>query len=161
MPHSKPKEKIVIAAFYSSPTKKYKPLTGDIQRHVVDTIDACSTKYNDPHYVISGDLNSDEIGEILSVSPLFHQCVKYPTRGDKILDVVVTNLASQRCVIRPPPFRLSQEPTVCPRTTRSLWSRSTTPRRRRAGLRLGAEWLSQMLSKISELLLLIQIGWNF
>jgi hypothetical protein len=43
--------------------------------------------------IISGDRNNIDISTLLSIDPSLRQTVQRPTRGDKILDVIVTNLA--------------------------------------------------------------------
>ena len=42
--------------------------------------------------VISGDRNSIDIQSLLNIEPTLRQMVKNPTRGAKILDVILSNL---------------------------------------------------------------------
>ena len=54
--------------------------------------------------IISGDQNDIGIPTLLSIDPFLRQTFRLPTRGLKILDVIVTNLASyfNEPVIIPP-----------------------------------------------------------
>ena len=101
-PNAKPHIKLVVAAFYSSPTKKYKPLPGELDRHVLDVIDICTTTMRNVHFCVAGDINMDSIGSIFEISSDFEQHVTLPTRGDKILDIIVSELSSTSCIIFPP-----------------------------------------------------------
>ena len=50
------------------------------------------------NYVISGDINEDVLCDLISIDN-FDQHVLYPTRGDKILDITISDLPSKDCVI--------------------------------------------------------------
>ena len=59
--------------------------------------------HNNPGLIISGDCNDMDLSSLISIDPSLRQIVLKPTRGQKILDVIVTNLAS-----------FYQEPTIIP-----------------------------------------------
>ena len=60
-PHAKPHIKLVVAAFYSSPTKKYQPLPGALENHILNVIDLCSSSMKNVFFCACGDINMDSI----------------------------------------------------------------------------------------------------
>ena len=54
--------------------------------------------------IISGDKNEIDVSELLLIDPSLRQLVNKPTRGNNILDVILTNLGRYYCepVIIPP-----------------------------------------------------------
>ena len=61
--------------------------------HLTVTLHSLMNIHNNPGVIISGDRNDINILTLLSIDPFLHQTVKQPTRGLKILDVIVTNLS--------------------------------------------------------------------
>ena len=72
--------------------------------HITTTIQSLLIIHNNPSAIISGDRNDIDIPTLLSIDPSLRQTVRHPTRGLKILDVIVSNLASffNEPVIIPP-----------------------------------------------------------
>ena len=83
--------KIILCVFYSPPdAKKNKSLVNHIQ-----------LKYNElkrehptSSTIILGDKNEMREEDLLSIDKNFSQIVKFPTRKEKTLDIVVTDLAN-------------------------------------------------------------------
>ena len=101
-PYARPNLRIITCAFYSSSGADYAPPRGAIQDYVLDVMEICEEKYPKASYIISGDINNDVIEDWLAIEN-FEQHVMSPTRGDKILDITVSDLPSTNCVILPPP----------------------------------------------------------
>ena len=60
--------------------------------HIVMTTNLLMTKYENCGVIICGDKNKTNINPILAISHNFRQTVTRNTHGDKILDVIITNL---------------------------------------------------------------------
>ena len=82
---------IIVCCFYSPPKSKKKKNLVD---HITVTLQSLLISLNNPGIIISGDRNDLEISALLSADPSLRQIVQQPTRGSKILDVIITNLAS-------------------------------------------------------------------
>ena len=72
--------------------------------HITVTLQALLINHPSAGIIISGDRNSIEMSSLLSIDPSLRQTVRQATRGLKILDVIVTNLARffNETVIIPP-----------------------------------------------------------
>ena len=116
-PFAKPHLKLIVGSFYSSSGANHKPDKGVIQDHVISTFDYCLTKYRNCWFILSGDANADDFSNILSLDQHFQQHVDQPTRGDKILDITISNLPSTSCEIYPPSVQILMQ-TVYLRTTK-------------------------------------------
>ena len=92
---------IIVCCFYSPPRSRKNSVLID---HITTTIQSLLNIHNNPGVIISGDRNQIEIPSLLSIDPSLRQTVRLPTRGLRIIDVIVTNLASffNEPVIIPP-----------------------------------------------------------
>ena len=85
-------QKIVIGSFYSKPASRKKQVLLD---HISDVFHMMSSRFmNGLYFLISGDCNDLRIDPILGLCPQFKQIVDKPTRGNAILDPVITDLHS-------------------------------------------------------------------
>ena len=80
---------IIACCFYSPPQSKKNAALID---HITITLQALLQSHNNAGIIISGDRNNIDIPALLSIDPSLHQIVTQPTRGSRILDVIVTNL---------------------------------------------------------------------
>ena len=80
---------IIVCCFYSPPRSRK---NSELIDHITVTLQSLLNIHSNAGVIISGDKNDMKISEILSIDPSFHQIVSKPTRGNKILDVIVTNL---------------------------------------------------------------------
>ena len=92
--------KIVICSFYSPPNSRKKSALID---HMMITINKLKILHPKASFIIAGDKNDLNEHEILSISPSFRQIVLKPTRKNKTLTVVITDL-----------HRFFQEPIIIP-----------------------------------------------
>ena len=92
---------IILCCFYSPPRSKKNKVLVD---HMTVTLQQLLIIHPGAGVIIAGDRNSIDISTLLSMDASLHQMVKQPTRGNNILDVVVTNLARyyDDAVIIPP-----------------------------------------------------------
>ena len=81
---------IILCCFYSPPRSKKNKVLVD---HMTVTLQQLLSIHPGAGVIIAGDRNSIDISTLLSMDTSLHQMVKQPTRGNNILDVVVTNLA--------------------------------------------------------------------
>ena len=81
---------IIVCCFYSPPNSKKNRVLID---HLTVTLQSLLSKHPNAGVIISGDRNSIDISSLLSIDPSLRQTVREVTRGQKILDVIVTNLA--------------------------------------------------------------------
>ena len=88
---SGPITEIICCCFYSRPQAKKNMKLID---HLTVNFQSLLTSHPRAGVILSGDRNLIDIPLLLSIDPSFRQIVKLPTRGPKILDVIVTNLAS-------------------------------------------------------------------
>ena len=82
---------IIVCCFYSPPRSRKNSVLID---HITTTLQSLLNIHNNPGIIISGDRNDIDISSLLSIDPSLRQLVRLPTRGLKILDVIVSNLAS-------------------------------------------------------------------
>jgi hypothetical protein len=92
--------KIIICSFYSPPNSKKKSALID---HMAININKLKIMHPKAFFIIAGDKNDLNESEILSISPAFRQIVLKPTRKNKTLTVVITDL-----------HRFFQEPFIIP-----------------------------------------------
>ena len=81
--------KIIICSFYSPPNSRKK---GALTQHIITTINKLRITHPKASCIIAGDKNDWNIRDILSISPAFRQIVLKPTRKNKILTVVITDI---------------------------------------------------------------------
>ena len=93
--------KIIICSFYSPPNSRKKSSLID---HLSLTINNLKIIHPKANFIIAGDKNDLKEGEIVAICPSFKQIVLKPTRKDKILTIVVTDLQNlyQEPIIIPP-----------------------------------------------------------
>ena len=80
---------IIVCCFYSPPKSRKNT---QLLEHITNTLQALRVTHPQAGVIISGDRNSVDIGALLQVDRSLRQVVKKPTRGYKILDVILTNL---------------------------------------------------------------------
>ena len=92
---------IIVCCFYSPPRSRKNSILID---HITATLQSLFNIHTNPGVIISGDRNDIDIPTLLSIDLSLHQTVRLPTRGLKILYVIVTNLISyfNEPVIIPP-----------------------------------------------------------
>ena len=101
-PLAYPSVQIVAGAFYSPPqSSNYAIEKGQLEDHILDVMALCKNKYNNVYFVIGGDINDDCLDAITEIDG-FNQVVQTPTRGDKILDVIISNASLDTCRTAPP-----------------------------------------------------------
>ena len=91
---------IIVCCFYSPPKSRK---NNELIDHLTLTLQSLLNTHTNAGVIICGDRNSIDISTLLSIDPSLRQTVTRPTRGFKILDVIVTNLA-----------RYFNEPTIIP-----------------------------------------------
>ena len=86
---SKEFNQIICCAFYSPPQcGQNKPLLD----HLTVTLQGLLSKYPRSAVLISGDRNSIMISDLLTIDASLKQLVRKPTRKNKILDIILTNI---------------------------------------------------------------------
>ena len=92
---------IIVVSFYLPPKTKKKPKMFD---HISVTLHQLLYKYPAAGILIGADRNEFDISPLLSITPRLVQMVNQPTRGNKILDVLISNMSNlYACVeIHPP-----------------------------------------------------------
>ena len=83
--------KIIACCFYSPPRSKTRSALVD---HISLTLQQLLSTHPTAGIVISGDRNSLDIPTLLNIYPTLGQMVKRPTRGFKVLDIILSNLES-------------------------------------------------------------------
>ena len=81
--------KFIVCCFYSPPRSRKKNILVD---HLTLTLQSLLSIHPGAGVIISGDRNDLSIPTLLSIDPSLRQTVQHGTRGDKILDVIITNL---------------------------------------------------------------------
>ena len=94
---------IIVCCFYSQPRSRK---NGVLVDHITVTLQSLLNIHNNAGIIISGDRNNIDIPVLLSIDPSLRQTVRHPTRGLRVLDVIVTNLA-----------RFFNEPVIIPPIT--------------------------------------------
>ena len=90
-------QKILVGSFYSKPGSRKKQVLHD---HISVVFHQISSRISNGLYsLICGDANCLKLDPILNLSPQLKQIVDKPTRGDKILDPIITDL--HRFYLRP------------------------------------------------------------
>ena len=92
--------KVILCSFYSPPASRKKSALID---HMSVTINKLKVIHPTANFIIAGDKNDLNENLILSLSPSFRQIVQKPTRKNKTLEIVITDL-----------HRLYQEPFIVP-----------------------------------------------
>ena len=82
--------KLSCAVLYSPPRSRKKNVLID---HLTVTLQSLLKIHTSAGVIISGDRNDLEISAILSIDPSLRQTVRHSTRGEKVLDIIVTNLS--------------------------------------------------------------------
>ena len=82
---------MVVCSFYSPPDKGKNARLAD---YMVSTLHYLVTLYPDCAIFIRGDKNTMDLTPILNCGLKLRQIVDKPTRGGKIIDVLITNLQS-------------------------------------------------------------------
>ena len=83
-------KKVVVGSLYSKPRSKKKSVLLD---HIYGVYNQMSLKYGQGlHWIIAGDTNDLKLDRILEISEHLKQVVTKPTRGEKILDPIITSL---------------------------------------------------------------------
>ena len=81
--------KIIICSFYSPPASRKKRALVD---HIATTMNSLRTAHPKAGIIIAGDKNDLNENDILSICPSLRQMVLKPTRKNKILTIVITDL---------------------------------------------------------------------
>jgi hypothetical protein len=81
--------KIMICSFYSPPRSKKKTILID---HILTVLAKLRSEHPDAATIIAGDKNDLDESGILAFDPSFIQIVTKPTRKDKVLSVIITDL---------------------------------------------------------------------
>ena len=89
-------KKIILCSFYSPPRSKKKTKLID---HISTVLNKLKVEHPDAATIIAGDKNDLDDRRILAIDPALIQVVRRPTRKDKILSVVITDL--RRFLIEP------------------------------------------------------------
>ena len=83
-------KRIAVGSYYVSPRSKYKQDTID---HIIDTIKVLRAKFsNDVNFIIGGDFNRLNIGDILDSYGALKQVISVPTRNTATLEIILTDL---------------------------------------------------------------------
>ena len=84
-------KKIVICSFYyPGPKSKVKTLLLD---HISQSFHILNAKYGEGvHFIICGDANRLDLSSIIDLSPSMRQLVVAPTRGQVVLDPIISTL---------------------------------------------------------------------
>ena len=80
---------IIACCFYSPPRSRKNPV---LLEHLTNTLQSLLVIHPGAGVVIAGDRNNIEISRLLKVDTTLRQTVSQNTRGQKILDVILTNL---------------------------------------------------------------------
>merc|ERR1712129_520667 len=81
---------IIVCCFYSPPRSRKNQVLVD---HLTVTLQSLLAVHVNAGVIISGDRNSIEISTLLSIDPSLRQTVRHGSRGEKVLDVICSNLA--------------------------------------------------------------------
>ena len=92
--------KIVVAVIYIPPKKTISEV-GELNDFLADALETLHLKYNDPLFVIAGDLNKKELEPALADFPEIKKIITPPTRGTSTLDLVYTNCDCDARVLPP------------------------------------------------------------
>ena len=81
--------KIILCSFYCPPRSKKKSVLID---HISTVLNKLKTDHPNAATLIAGDKNDLDESRILALDPALSQLVRRPTRKDKILSIVITDL---------------------------------------------------------------------
>ena len=81
---------ILCAIYYPGSNSSFAPNQSDIVGHLIETLQSFSNKYAKPLFIILGDFNDLNFVDICETCNL-KQVVNVPTRGNRILDLILTN----------------------------------------------------------------------
>ena len=81
--------KIILCSFYCPPRSKKKTILID---HISTVLNKLKVDHPDAATIIAGDKNDLDESRILALDPTLVQLVRRPTRKDKILSIVITDL---------------------------------------------------------------------
>ena len=84
-----PSFNIIVCALYSPPRSRKKSKLID---HISQAYHALKIKYPSAFFLLGGDVNCLDVSQLLSISSNFKQLVTKPTRQEKILSVIITDL---------------------------------------------------------------------
>ncbi|XP_071947377.1 uncharacterized protein [Antedon mediterranea] len=92
-PYKLPREvsEIYVCTIYCSPSQN-KDHQRDLLNHLRNSIDTIRSRRNLAKVIIAGDFNSVDISSLIKHVVDLHQVVKDKTRGDKILDLIISDL---------------------------------------------------------------------
>ena len=93
--------KIFIGSFYCPPNSRSK---SRLISHMSTTYHSLKVTHPSARTIIAGDKNDLKTSDILAINPNFSQIVDLPTRKDKTIDIVITDMEDlfQRPAIVPP-----------------------------------------------------------
>ena len=94
---------LIVCGIYSKPNSRKKSILSD---HLATNYHSLKTKYPEARFLFLGDFNCYKPDDILLLSPQLRQVVHYPTYGDKVLDLIVTDM---HALYHPP---LSNQPLL-------------------------------------------------
>ena len=80
---------IIVCCFYSPPNLRTNP---NLINHLIVALNNLLNIHKDAGVILAGDRNDINISSLLAIEPSLRQIVTKPTLGNKILDVVCTNL---------------------------------------------------------------------
>ena len=90
-PACQPSIKILACAFYYPPIgSNYRPEPDAIPNHILEVISYYANRHKNLYVVIGADSNDLDLSDMISCG--FEQLVSQPTRGDKTLDVILSDL---------------------------------------------------------------------
>ncbi len=84
---------IAVCAVYIPPDSPHQDLLLD---HLIDSTDILRTAYPDIGFVLSGDFNRSKIDTLVKGNGL-KQVIKFPTRAQATLDLIITNMDRFYC----------------------------------------------------------------
>ena len=101
-----------VVSFYSKPNSRKKQLLYD---HLYEGFHSLSAKYDNLFWLFCADINDLKIEPILQLKNNFKQCVLQPTRQDKTLDVIISDLGPwYQCPTVEPPLDVDQDKAGSP-----------------------------------------------
>ena len=94
-------KRIIVCSFYSPPNSRKNVKMSD---HIVTTLHLLSTQYPNSPIILGADSNDMNISPIINCGLKMKQIVDKPTRNNKILDIIITNVPEmyQSPIIVPP-----------------------------------------------------------
>ena len=100
-PSIQPSLRILVASVYISSTTKYRPKPGAVCDHILTVINTYRLRYKNLAVIVGGDFNHEKIDDMEASE--FKQLVDKPTRGNEILDLIISDLQPEReCWVQKP-----------------------------------------------------------